>query len=773
MRKIILLILFSVGQSVCSDGYCQVTSYSFTAYGGTYTDLTSGTVAPLTQDPISTYPGDDGYSNGLPIGFTFRYDGINYTTISLSTNGWAAFGQINSSAAITNNLFSGGTRPLVAPLWDDIGIASVNDLTYQTSGSAPNRVMTIQWNNVKWSYIASNTPCIAFQLKLYETLNRIEFVYKQLASIISTAGASIGITGGGTGGGNFLSLNSSGPSPIVSSTVETSNINTRPATGQVYQFNPPPPCSNTATLPFQEGFNSSTSALFTCWSKVVVLPGGTAPDLTVVGSGSSPVSAPNESTGMLKFNANSATTGTRIRAIPPTFNTTGVTSVDVSFSMFENNSTLPSVSNNDFVILQYSINGGATWKNADTNHRYNQNLPTNASGNRWYKRYFTLPAEAGNRTDLRIALLFVSAAGNDIYIDDFTVRASVPIATSGNCTDVITETNVCGQNRFRIVGSNGGPVVEIRPSNNNLGTATIKYFVHAGPVRKDNQNIYYMDRNYEIRTASQPSSPVPVKFYFTTAELGALQGVNSFANLSNLMATRVSGSPGDQCSPAFMNTNANTKVLPTSDYGDYSNGHYVILRPAGFSQFFIYEDPPNRVLPPSEIVFSAREADGANLLEWLAIIESGIHGYYIERSQDGMQWKGLGTIISENRPGAKYIFIDHSPSVGNNYYRLIQRAISGRERYSIIRMVRNATFDLVISPSPATNKTTLTFNSTVNGVAKLQIIDVAGRVVRDVNIMMVRGNNRQEMEISHLSSGVYMLTLNVGTKSICKKFRKT
>ena len=46
-------------------------------------------------------------------------------------------------------------------------------VVYETSGTAPNRVMTIEWSNVP-SY-GSSYNLYNFQVKLYETTNVIEF----------------------------------------------------------------------------------------------------------------------------------------------------------------------------------------------------------------------------------------------------------------------------------------------------------------------------------------------------------------------------------------------------------------------------------------------------------------------------------------------------------------------------------------------------------------------------------------------------------------------
>jgi len=244
---------------ITAGAYAQ--SYSFSASSGTFTALSGGTTITLTDADGNGVPNDEGFANAIPIGFSFAYNNVPYTTLNANTNGFIAFGSAfvsnTNSNFWLNNLTSGpsiqtNVRPIVAPLWDDHEITG--GMTYQTSGTAPNRVFTIQWLDVLWRFTASS-PSISFQVKLYETTNVIEFVYRQEAGALGTLPtASIGLTASGTGTDNFISLNGSSASPTVSTTTETANIATRPATGQVYTFTP-------ISLPANDISVSSVSAL--------------------------------------------------------------------------------------------------------------------------------------------------------------------------------------------------------------------------------------------------------------------------------------------------------------------------------------------------------------------------------------------------------------------------------------------------------------------------------------------------------------------------------
>jgi hypothetical protein len=218
----------------------QVPAYTFSAVSGTYTPVTGGTTVSYLYGTAAN--ADDGYA-AINIGFNFVYNGVTYTVVRPCANGFASLGAVltGSTDTWTNDLTGGlGTgRPILSPLWDDMDNSGGNT-TYLLSGTAPNRVLTIQWFNSKWQY-SGLTGAISFQLKLYETTNVIEFVYNQETGSVSNAGdlgASIGITSTGTGSGSFISLASSGTNPAFSYTTETGTISTKPATGQVYRFTP-------------------------------------------------------------------------------------------------------------------------------------------------------------------------------------------------------------------------------------------------------------------------------------------------------------------------------------------------------------------------------------------------------------------------------------------------------------------------------------------------------------------------------------------------------
>lgn len=224
-----------------------ITNYAFTASSGTFTPITGGT-AVATNTSVADFLGDTKTSTAIPIGFTFYYMGVPYTQLVAMSDGYISF-NLSATSSLTNNLATSAAtqRPLLAPLWDDLdGASGTGAANYITEGAAGSRVFTIEWLNWQWNYDATGAT-ISFQIKLYETTGKIEFIYTPAGGAINSASASIGITGIPTGSGNYLSLDGSGASPVVSSTTETTTIAVLPAAGQIYAFTPPATIPTAAT----------------------------------------------------------------------------------------------------------------------------------------------------------------------------------------------------------------------------------------------------------------------------------------------------------------------------------------------------------------------------------------------------------------------------------------------------------------------------------------------------------------------------------------------
>lgn len=184
-------------------------NYTLDYFTGSYTPITSGGGGAITVG----LPGDGVYTNALPIGFSFNYNGTGYTSFGVSTDGFMSFTATANSAADQNLVTTSAPNAALAPWWDDltttaVGTNPAGGILYQTMGTPGSRVLTVQWvNNSCFGGSGATQPKqINYQVKLYETTNVIEFWYG--AAIGSTynpqESAAIGIKSQTGGDGQFI-----------------------------------------------------------------------------------------------------------------------------------------------------------------------------------------------------------------------------------------------------------------------------------------------------------------------------------------------------------------------------------------------------------------------------------------------------------------------------------------------------------------------------------------------------------------------------------------
>lgn len=77
----------------------------------TYTEITGGTV-------LGTNTNDNDSFNAIPLGFTFTYNGVDHTQVSIQTNAFIAFG----SEVLSTNLPISSTTVLIMLLQLLLGI---------------------------------------------------------------------------------------------------------------------------------------------------------------------------------------------------------------------------------------------------------------------------------------------------------------------------------------------------------------------------------------------------------------------------------------------------------------------------------------------------------------------------------------------------------------------------------------------------------------------------------------------------------------------------
>jgi subtilisin family serine protease len=172
--------------------------YAFESVRGEYQEFTDGT----RLGGGSTVDDNDYIT---PLGFVFKLGIREFQRVTVSSNGFLVFeptGEINSAnGSVQVPMYARGT--LNATGWisafsSDLQCRTDGDIRVRTTGTAPNRVFTVQWRRMSFWEEGSNFAQDAnlnFQVRLYEGSNRIEQVY-----------GSMVFTGAPRGTGNYMGI---------------------------------------------------------------------------------------------------------------------------------------------------------------------------------------------------------------------------------------------------------------------------------------------------------------------------------------------------------------------------------------------------------------------------------------------------------------------------------------------------------------------------------------------------------------------------------------
>jgi len=285
-RRVILLpfiLLFNVilpvttlAQSVANYSVTRTTGISYSSISAT------GNAIPSWRNNGS-FSQDDNRSIFVDIGFDFWYDGTRYTQFSVSTNGFVDFSSSTddggpqaddfgyANTAFSAAAISNATRPAVAPFYDDMTAQGGVDplgtsIKYELSGTAPNRVLTIEWINM--AVYLNTTPSLNFQVKLYEKTGVIEFVYGTMTQGTHTFSYTCGINAPNV---------SNPPTAAELKTQQTANstsfnntpqngLSALPASNSKIIFTPPVPANPGSSLTFSAVLQTSMTLNWTDWA---------------------------------------------------------------------------------------------------------------------------------------------------------------------------------------------------------------------------------------------------------------------------------------------------------------------------------------------------------------------------------------------------------------------------------------------------------------------------------------------------------------------------
>ena len=132
--------------------------------------------------------------------FTFTVEGVGYTTVAMSTNGWLELGgNTAGNSDPTNDCLptAAHTHPFIAPYWDDMQTAGSSSVQYGVVGSSPNRVFLADFFLDTKTSGDDGADDIQFQVQLHERSNTVTVRYRGSENLANGQNATIGFQGAG------------------------------------------------------------------------------------------------------------------------------------------------------------------------------------------------------------------------------------------------------------------------------------------------------------------------------------------------------------------------------------------------------------------------------------------------------------------------------------------------------------------------------------------------------------------------------------------------
>ncbi|OWY21034.1 hypothetical protein C7N43_00940, partial [Sphingobacteriales bacterium UPWRP_1] len=219
-----------------------VASYSFTQAAGTFSTIVGGTGTVN----VGTTLVDDTNFGTYSIGFNFTYAGIVYTTFGIQANGFIKLGGVPASS-YTTIVNATNTNAIAAFNADLYSAATGARLDYQLSGTAPNRVLTVQWTN--WGFYSTGLNEATFQIKLTETSNTVRVIYGSCPGTTAKT-LQVGLVGNTTSDVNTrtTTTNWSATTAGTSASTCTFSSTVKPTSGLTYTWTPAAPSYCTTGL---------------------------------------------------------------------------------------------------------------------------------------------------------------------------------------------------------------------------------------------------------------------------------------------------------------------------------------------------------------------------------------------------------------------------------------------------------------------------------------------------------------------------------------------
>ena len=210
----------------------------------------------------------------------------------------------------------------------------------------------------------------------------------------------------------------------------------------------------------------------------------------------------------------------------------------------------------------------------------------------------------------------------------------------------------------------------------------------------------------------------------------------------------------------YLNPTAPPLIISSGGYATYG------LQPG---EYYVYtnKDAYTAILPVTWLSFTAQKTyNNIVNLAWTIANEVNNDHYEVERSNDGVNFSGIGTVASLNNNSQtvlSYSYADKQAISGIVYYRIKQVDKDGKHSYSSVQTVTLSTNEAALWQVYPTLSTTggSTAIYLKGDVGKLQLLltDISGKIVYQSNNNSTTTGQQISIPLNNCTKGVYLLKI--------------
>lgn len=176
------------------------------------------------------------------------------------------------------------------------------------------------------------------------------------------------------------------------------------------------------------------------------------------------------------------------------------------------------------------------------------------------------------------------------------------------------------------------------------------------------------------------------------------------------------------------------------------------------------------LLPVRFISFNVALQDNTILVEWATAEESNSSYYEIERSENGINWTGIGIVKAAGNTNAtnKYSFLDRNIPSRIIYYRIKQVDADGKFVETPIRMIKMQTGTATIKVTAASsNSIYVHFSEQVKANVMIRVTSLSGQIISQQTISQPVG--QVFIPAGTNTGGIYVVTVSDGKELTLSK----